>query len=57
VKESFNGAFCYSPIILKEKYTDGDGHLQEVLDNAQETPESNNLLKKFVDRVLLANDG
>ena len=40
--------------LFKEKYTDGDGHLQAVLDNAQETPESNNLLKKFVDRVLVA---
>ncbi len=39
--------------LFKEKYTDGDGHLQEVLDSAQETPESNNLLRKFVDRVLL----
>lgn len=39
--------------IFKDKYTDGDGHLQQVLDNAVETPESNNLLKKFVDRVLL----
>jgi len=40
--------------LFKDKYTDGDDHLQEVLDNAQETPESNNLLKKFVDRVLLS---
>lgn len=39
--------------IFKEKYTDGDGHLQKILDAAVETPDSNNLLKKFVDRVLL----
>ncbi len=39
--------------LFKAKYTDGDGHLQKVLDSAQETPESNNLLKKFVDRVLV----
>ncbi len=43
--------------LFKEKYTDGDGHLQQVLDSAQETPESNNLLKKFVDRVLIAGEG
>ncbi len=39
----------------KEKYTDDDGHLQDVLDNAAETPESNGLVKKFVERVLLAD--
>ncbi len=39
--------------VFKEKYTDGDDHLQKVLDNAVETPESNRLLEKFVDRVLL----
>ncbi len=39
----------------KEKYTDDDGHLQTVLDNAAETPESNGLVRKFVERVLLAN--
>lgn len=39
--------------VFKEKYTDGDGHLQQVLDAADETPESNNLLRKFVERVLL----
>jgi GMP synthase (glutamine-hydrolysing) len=36
----------------KEAYTDGDDHLQEVLDSAVETPESNDLMLKFVDRVL-----
>ncbi|MEH6626387.1 MAG: hypothetical protein V7739_08080 [Motiliproteus sp.] len=40
--------------VFKDKYTEGDGHLQRVLDSAEETPESNNLLKSFVDRVLLA---
>ena len=37
---------------LKERYTDGDGHLDEVLENAVETPASNGLVKTFVDRVL-----
>jgi GMP synthase (glutamine-hydrolysing) len=39
--------------IYKSSYTDGDDHLQEVLDAAVETPESNHLVSKFVDRVLL----
>lgn len=39
----------------KEKYTDDDGHLTEVLESAQETPESNHLIGLFVDRVLLGN--
>lgn len=39
----------------KEKYTDDDGHLQDVLDNAQDTPESNGLVRKFVERVLLGD--
>ena len=43
--------------IFKEKYTDGDGHLQQVLAGAVETPDSNNLLRKFVDRVLLGEGG
>lgn len=37
--------------IYKAAYTDGDDQLQDVLDNAQETPESNALMAKFVDRV------
>lgn len=36
----------------KEAYTDGDDHLQQVLDSAVETPESNALMGKFVDRVM-----
>ena len=36
----------------KDAYTDGDEHLQQVLDSAVETPESNALMGKFVDRVL-----
>ncbi len=36
----------------KDQYTDGDDHLDEVLDSAVETPESNGLMRKFVDRVL-----
>ncbi len=39
--------------IYKEKYTDGDGHLAEVLDNARPTPQSNALSGIFVDRILL----
>lgn len=39
--------------IYKNQYTDGDGHLDQVLSAAQETPHSNHLLRKFVDRVLL----
>lgn len=40
--------------LFRKKYTQNADHLQQVLDNARETPESNNLLRKFVDRVLLA---
>ncbi len=39
--------------IYKESYTDGDDHLQEVLDNSVETPHSNALMAHFVKRVLL----
>ena len=42
--------------VFKETYTDGDDHLQRVLDAAHETPESNRLVTKFVDRVLLGAD-
>lgn len=34
-------------------YTDGAEHLEQVLATAQETPISNGLMRKFVDRVLL----
>ncbi|MBY5991103.1 type 1 glutamine amidotransferase [Ferrimonas balearica] len=37
-------------------YTDGEAHLREVLAAAQETPLSNDLLRRFVDRVLLVSD-
>lgn len=37
----------------KDKYTDGDDHLDNVLANAQETPQSNALMGKFVDRILV----
>lgn len=40
----------------KEKYTEDDGHLDEVLASAEETPESNGLVRNFVDRVLLAGE-
>lgn len=39
--------------VYKNAYTDGDDHLSKVLENAVETPHSNDLLAKFVDRVLL----
>ena len=38
--------------IYKSKYTENDDHLDEVLANAIETPESNDLLLKFTERVL-----
>ena len=40
--------------IFKAHYTDGDDHLDKVLQAAVETPDSNRLVKKFVERVLLA---
>lgn len=39
--------------IFQAHYTEGEQHLQQVLGSAQETPHSNNLMKHFVDRVLL----
>lgn len=39
----------------QDKYTDGDDHFNEVIDSLQETPVSNDLVAKFVDRVLLKN--
>lgn len=39
--------------LFRDKYTENADHLQEVLDNSEETPESNALIRKFVDRVLL----
>jgi GMP synthase (glutamine-hydrolysing) len=41
--------------IYKAQYTDGDGHLDQVLASAADTPESNALVRKFVNRVLLGN--
>ena len=37
----------------KSHYTDGDDHLDKVLSSAQETPQSNALMGKFVQRILL----
>lgn len=37
----------------RSTYTQGTKHLDQVLSNTQDTPESNKLMKKFVDRVLL----
>lgn len=39
--------------IYKKQYTEDDAHLAEVLDAAVDTPEANNLVKTFVERVLL----
>ncbi len=39
--------------VFKEKYTEDDTHLESVLTAAAETPESNRLVKKFVQRILL----
>ncbi len=39
--------------IFKQHYTDGDDHLEQVLANAEETPFSNALVGKFVDRIVL----
>jgi GMP synthase (glutamine-hydrolysing) len=40
--------------IFKNHYTEGDEHLQQVLDHAEETPYANGLVRSFIDRVLLA---
>jgi GMP synthase (glutamine-hydrolysing) len=42
--------------IFKAHYTDGDEHLDKILQAAVETPDSNGLVKKFVERVLVEND-
>ncbi len=39
--------------IYQSAYTDGAEHLNDVLSSAVETPDSNALVRKFVDRVLL----
>ncbi len=41
--------------VFKDHYTEGDDHLERVLREAVETPESNDLVRKFVDRVLLGS--
>jgi GMP synthase (glutamine-hydrolysing) len=38
--------------IYKDAYTQGDGHLDEILSNAVETPDANDLMWKFVTRVV-----
>ncbi|MGB8699109.1 MAG: type 1 glutamine amidotransferase [Thermosynechococcaceae cyanobacterium] len=37
----------------KDRYLEDDGHLERILASLQETPESNRLIAKFVDRILL----
>lgn len=39
----------------KAQYLENDAHLEQILAALRETPESNQLLSKFVDRVLLAS--
>jgi GMP synthase (glutamine-hydrolysing) len=39
--------------VYKEKYTSDLEHYNKIINDLQETPESNNLLKNFVQRVLL----
>jgi GMP synthase (glutamine-hydrolysing) len=39
--------------LFKSQYTDGDDHLDKVLAEAVETPESNQLVRRFVEHVLL----
>lgn len=39
----------------QSRYLDNDDHLSKILQNLQETPVSNQLIEKFVDRVLLAS--
>lgn len=39
--------------IYKAQYTEDDAHLERVLNAAAETPESNTLIRKFVERVLV----
>ncbi len=38
--------------VFKDRYTENDEHLNRVIDTAQETPESNLLVRKFIERVL-----
>lgn len=42
--------------IYKEKYTENDDHLASILNGVVETPESNHIIGKFVNRVLLGED-
>jgi GMP synthase (glutamine-hydrolysing) len=39
----------------QDRYLKDDDHLQQILASLQDTPEANQLIAKFVDRVLLAN--
>ncbi len=41
--------------IYKSHYTDGDNHLARVLSSAVKTPESNKLVRKFTERVLMGD--
>ncbi len=39
--------------VYREQYTKNDGHLEQILASVSETPESNVLVQKFVERILL----
>jgi GMP synthase (glutamine-hydrolysing) len=41
--------------VYQDQYTDGDNHYQKVIEGLQETPESNSLVRLFVDEILLKN--
>lgn len=41
---------------FKDHYTESDAHLDAVLAEAEETPESNHLVRKFVERVLVGGE-
>lgn len=38
--------------IFKDRYTKDDNHFNEVISSARETPESNRLVRKFVERIV-----
>ena len=38
--------------IYKDAYTDGDDHLNEIIANTEETPEANDLMRKFIEKVV-----
>lgn len=39
----------------KDRYLDDDGALQKIIDECKDTPEANEIIRKFVDRIILPN--